>query len=509
MPRVAQVPEPLLFELSSPGRQAFTLPSWVGEEEPCLPEFLRRKIPPLLPEVSERDLVGHFTRLSRLNFGVDVGFYPLGSCTMKYNPKAAEEAASLPGFACLHPHAPVSLARGALRLLGELGEMLGEIAGLPAVSLQPLAGAQAELLGLLMVRAYHEERGEGKRRVRVLVPDSAHGTNPASAALAGFRVTEIPSDSRGQVDFRALERELGEDVAALMLTNPNTLGIFEEGIEEIAGLAHRRGALLYGDGANANALLGVARYGDMGFDLVHFNLHKTFGTPHGSGGPGAAALAVRAELAPYLPVPVVERDPSSGEHRFSWDRPRSVGKVAAFWGNFGVLVRAYLYLRLLGAEGLKKVAESAVLHSSYLRHLLEPVLPTAYPSPTLHEFVLSAARLKRERGVRAGDLAKALLDRGFHAPTVYFPLVVEEALMIEPTETESRETLEAFARALREIVEEARREPERVRSSPHRTPVGRLDEARAAREPVLGAHPAGKGESGAKAKGGAEKKEFS
>ncbi|MBE3550817.1 MAG: aminomethyl-transferring glycine dehydrogenase subunit GcvPB [Brockia lithotrophica] len=476
----------LIFERSVPGRRGIVFPDAPSFADVPLdiPETYVRKVPPELPEVSELEVVRHYTALSQRNFGVDTGFYPLGSCTMKYNPRILEVVASLEGFRDLHPYAPEEFVQGALAVLAGLERNLREILGMDAVSLLPAAGSHGELLGLMLVRAYFAERGE--RRDVVLVPDSAHGTNPASAAMAGFRAVTLPSNHRGRLDLPALRRALAEHegrVAALMLTNPNTLGLFEDQILEIAARVHEAGALLYMDGANLNALLGVARPGDMGFDIVHVNVHKTLGTPHGGGGPGAGPVGVKAFLADYLPVPRVAR---VGE-RFTLveEAPKSVGRIRSFAGSFGVLVKAYAYLLLHGPEGLRRVAERAVLNANYLFALLKDTFVAPYPGPVMHEFVLSGKNVKAETGVRTLDVAKRLLDYGFHPPTIYFPLIVEEALMIEPTETETKETLDAFAAALRAIVEEARQDPERVRSAPHTTPVGRLDDVKAARRPVL------------------------
>lgn len=478
--------EPLLFEKGRPGRgwavgEGDQDPLRVAAEE-ALPEVRLRRVPPGLPEVSEPEVVRHYTRLGYLNHSVDAGFYPLGSCTMKHNPRIGEEMAALPGFARLHPLAPEDGAQGTLRLMWELGQALGEITGLPHFSFQPAAGAQGELGGLLMARAYHRSRGEDRRRV--LVPDSAHGTNPASAALAGFQIETVRSDAAGCVDLDHLRSLLGPDVACLMLTNPNTLGIFERRILEVAELVHGAGGVLYYDGANLNAIMGVARPGDMGFDVVHLNLHKTFATPHGSGGPGGCALGVTEALAPFLPVPVVVRR-EDGSFALDWERPRSIGKLHAFHGHFAVLVRAFAYILLMGGAGLRQASLDAVLNAAYLRHRLREVLEDAFPGPTMHEFVLSARRLKEETGVTALDLAKGLIDRGFHPPTIYFPTTVPEAIMIEPTETETRETLDAFAEALADAVAEGRRDPSRLKEAPASTPLSRLDEAKAARQPYL------------------------
>lgn len=482
--------ESLIFERSRPGRKGYSLPAAdvpVRGPEALLPPGRLRRRPPALPEVSEPEAVRHFTRLSHRNHSVDGGFYPLGSCTMKYNPKVNEDMARLPGFAGLHPNAPDDLAQGALQLLWELERDLCEIGGMDRFSLQPAAGAQGELTGLLLIRAYHESRGEGALRTKVIVPDSAHGTNPASAALCGYRVVQVRSDARGGVDLADLERALDRSVAALMLTNPNTLGLFDENIGEIAERVHAAGGLLYYDGANANAILGVSRPGDMGFDVVHFNLHKTFSTPHGGGGPGAGPVGVKAALAPFLPVPRVEREetPEGPRFRLREDLPRSIGRVHAFHGNFGVLVRAYTYIRMLGPDGLRRVSEDAVLAANYVMRRLRDAFEVPYDRACMHEFVASARRLKEETGVRALDVAKRLLDHGIHPPTIYFPLIVEEALMIEPTETESKETLDRFVEVMIAIAEEARRDPEKVRGAPWETPVGRLDEALAARKPDL------------------------
>ncbi|MBI3286997.1 MAG: aminomethyl-transferring glycine dehydrogenase subunit GcvPB, partial [Chloroflexi bacterium] len=449
-------------------------------------ERLRRNLE--LPEVSERDVVRHYTRLSQLNFAVDTAFYPLGSCTMKYNPKVNEVVARLPGFAQIHPYQDPATVQGALQLMYELQQYLGEIAGLPAVSLQPAAGAQGELSGMLMVRAHHLSRGDLGRRV-VIVPDSAHGTNPATATMCGYEVVPIPSDARGNIDLGLLRARVDKSVAALMITNPNTLGLFEEHIQEVNQAVHRAGGLVYGDGANMNALLGIAQPGRLGFDILHFNLHKTFSTPHGGGGPGAGALAVSRELEPYLPVPLTaRRAPGAGregeQYYLDYDRPQSIGKVCTFYGNFGNLVRAYAYIRSQGPQGLRAVSEHAVLNANYLLSQLRDTYEVPYDRACLHEFVLSGRR-QAEHGVRTLDIAKRLLDFGFYAPTIYFPLIVEEALMIEPTETESRETLDAFAAALHQIAREAEEEPQALRSAPHRAPTRRLDEVGAARRPNL------------------------
>jgi len=473
----------LVFELSSPGRMAFSLPESDVPVEPALaavPEKYRRRQPAALPEVSELDVVRHYSRLSQMNYGIDTHFYPLGSCTMKYNPRINEDAARLAGFARLHPLAAEALSQGALQLMHELAGMLAEIAGMDGVSLQPAAGAQGELAGVLMIRAYHEARGE--KRTKVLIPDSAHGTNPASTALAGYEVIEVKSDAEGQVDLGDLERHLAADVAAFMITVPNTLGNFEPRVTEIAELCHARGAQVYMDGANLNAILGLTRPGDLGFDVCHFNLHKTFTTPHGGGGPGAGPVGVKAHLEPFLPVPVVARREQT--YVLDWKRPQSIGKLQAFWGNFGMHVRAYTYIRTMGADGLRAVSENAVLNANYVMKRLEQHYDVAAPGPCMHECVLSA-RKQKKLGVTAMDIAKRLLDLGFYAPSTYFPLIVEEALMIEPTETESKETLDAFCEAMIRIAREAETAPEAIHQAPVTTPVRRLDQTRAAREPNL------------------------
>jgi len=469
----------LTFDLSQPGRRACALPALDVPPAPLPPaDLLRRDLN--LPELSQVDLVRYFVALSRLNYSVDTGFYPLGSCTMKYNPKVHEDLARLPGFAQTHPLQPAETAQGALAVMYDLQRCLAEITGLDAVSLAPAAGAQGELTGMLVVKAYLAESGQASR-TRVLVPDSAHGTNPATATMAGFQVVTVPSDARGNTDMEAFAAALDDSVAAMMLTLPNTLGLFCANIGEVAQMLHRRGALLYGDGANLNALLGRARFGDMGFDVVHMNMHKTFSTPHGGGGPGAGPVAVKGFLAPYLPAPVVEKD---GDALVLATPERSIGRMGLFHGHFGVLLRAYAYIRTLGAEGLRQVSENAVINANYVLARLREAYQLPYDRRCMHEVVLSGSR-QRARGVRTWDIAKRLIDYGFHPPTVYFPLIVDEALMIEPTETESKEALDAFCDALLAIAREAEDEPELAHSAPHNTPVGRLDEATAARKPVL------------------------
>ena len=451
-----------------------------------LPPASRRGTDLALPNTSEPEVLRHFGRLARRTFSLQQGLYPLGSCTMKYNPAVNEAIARLDGFAHIHPYQPVDTLQGALRLLWELEQWLIEITGMDRISLQPAAGAHGEWTGLRIIQAYLRDQGQTGRDT-VLVPDSAHGTNPASASLAGLKSVTVKSTPDGLVDLDDYRAKLGPHVAAIMLTNPNTLGLFERDIEEIARLAHEAGALLYYDGANLNALVGVARPGDMGFDVVHLNLHKTFSTPHGGGGPGAGPCGVKQRLARYLPVPTVERlDASAGEPTFhlDWDRPASIGKVRSFVGNFAVLVKAYAYMRAYGGEGLRQVAMDAVLNANYLKVRLARTFQVASPEPSLHEFVLTTARA-RALGVTNIDLAKRLLDYGFYAPTVSFPLTVPEALMVEPTETESRETLDAFAAAMEQIWREVETDPEIVRQAPHMTPVGRLDEVRAARPQTM------------------------
>jgi len=477
-----KAPEKLIFELSSPGRKAYSLPGMdvpARDRGELIPEDMLREKPAELPEVSEIDVVRHFTRLSQMNHGVDTGFYPLGSCTMKYNPKINEDLARLPAFTELHPLQPESTVQGALKLLHEMEKILCNISGMHRVTFQPAAGAHGELTGLSLIRAYHEYHGN-THKTKVIIPDSAHGTNPASAAMCGYETVEVKSDSRGGVDLKDLERVVNDRVAGLMLTNPNTLGLFDENIHRVAEMVHEAGGLLYYDGANANAILGISRPGDMGFDIVHFNLHKTFATPHGGGGPGSGPVGVKEDLVPFLPVPLVDFD---GEKYFlNYDLPQSIGRVHSFHGNFGVVIKAYAYILSMGSEGLTRVSKDAVLNANYLMHKLKKYYDLPYDRTCMHEFVLSGNRQKKF-GVRTLDIAKRLLDFGYHPPTVYFPLIVEEAMMIEPTETESRETLDSFIEAMIQIAREAEEEPEKVITAPHSTPVGRLDEARAARKP--------------------------
>ncbi|WP_119279675.1 aminomethyl-transferring glycine dehydrogenase subunit GcvPB [Calidithermus roseus] len=466
---------PLIFEHSRPGRRGVLPPRAPEVDLAALlgAENLRSE-PPKLPEVDELTLVRHYTNLSRRQIGIDVAFYPLGSCTMKYNPKVHEAAVQL--FADLHPYQDPSTAQGALQVMYELQRDLGEITGMDAVTLQPAAGAHGELTGIMIIRAYHASRGEGEQRRVVLVPDSAHGSNPATASMAGYQVKEIPSGPDGEVNLEALRAELGPHVAAIMLTNPNTLGLFEERILEIARLTHQAGALLYYDGANLNAIMGMARPGDMGFDVVHLNLHKTFTVPHGGGGPGSGPVGVKARLAPFLPVPVVVKQGET--YALDYDRPQSIGQVRSFFGNFGALLRAYAYIKMLGAEGIKKSAALAVLNANYLKELLKAEgFRVPYDRICMHEFVAQPPE-----GIKTLDVAKGLLEMGYHPPTVYFPLIVKEALMVEPTETESKETLEQFARAMGEVI---RKDKEWLEHAPYSTPVRRLDEVQANRKPKL------------------------
>jgi len=475
-------PEPLIFELSKPGRRGVSLPKSGPGAKPVselIPGDLLRDEAPPLPEVAERDLVRHFIRLSQMNMSVDTHFYPLGSCTMKYNPKVNDWAASLPGSEKLHPYAPESAVQGALALIHSLERMLGTVSGMDAVSLQPAAGAHGELLGLLLVRAFHGERHPGEERTEILIPDSAHGTNPASATLCGFETVQVSSDELGFVDLADLRAKVGPQTAGMMMTNPNTLGLFDRNVIDAAEAVHAAGGLMYMDGANLNAILGRCLPGDFGIDVMHFNLHKTFSTPHGGGGPGAGPVGVSEELEPFLPVPRVKC--SDGTYSLDLDRPLSIGRVRSFMGNYGILVRAYTYLRALGPEGVRRVSENAVLNANYVMAKLKDAYDLPYDQPCMHECVLSAERQKK-RGVRALEIAKRLLDLGFHAPTIYFPLIVSEALMIEPTETESKETLDKFIEAMLQIAREVEESPKLFDGLPREMPVGRLDEVRAARE---------------------------
>jgi glycine dehydrogenase subunit 2 len=484
-----------IFERSVPGRRAAALPPCDVPERPLdelIPPKLLRDRPAALPEVSEPEIVRHYTRLSRRNFDIDTGPYPLGSCTMKHNPRLNERVAALPGHARLHPAQDPKRAQGALELMWRLERALAEICGLPHVSLQPSAGSHGELAGLLLTRAYHEDRGE--HRHKVLTPDTAHGTNPATVTMAGYDVVKVSTDERGGVDLDDLRSKASEDVACLMLTNPNTLGLFDENIAQIARIVHDVGGTLYYDGANLNAIMGWTRPGDMGFDIVHVNLHKSFSQPHGGGGPGAGPIAVSERIEPYLPVPRLVRTEGENGARPTFDleheRPQSIGRLRGFQGNFGVFVRAYAYIRSLGAEGLKDASETAVLNANYLLARLRQgragrYLPVAFDRLCMHEFVLSGAPAKRELQVKTLDIAKRLLDYGFHPPTIYFPLLVDEALMVEPTETETKEALDELADAFDQILAEAERDPEILRQAPYTTPVRRLDEAAASRHPVI------------------------
>jgi glycine dehydrogenase subunit 2 len=470
----------LVFEKSRPGRRASTLPRYdlpPGD----VPDELRRERPPRLPELAEPEVVRHFSELATRTFGIDTGFYPLGSCTMKHNPRVNERVVALPGFRDLHPLQDEDGAQGALELEWRLQEILGEVTGLDAVSLQPAAGSQGEVTGLMLMRAYFSDRGEGDR-AEIVVPDTAHGTNPASVTMAGYTLVDVRTDPRGNIDLDDLRGKVGRRTAGLMLTNPSTLGLFDENIEEIQRIFHGAGALMYYDGANLNAVCGISRPGDMGFDIVHINLHKTFSQPHGGGGPGGGPIAVRKTLEPFLPVPAVVRD---GErYRLDYDRPKSIGKVRGFTGPFGVFVRSYAFIRAYG-PALREMSEVAVLNANYVLARLKEAYELPFDRLCMHEFVLSARNLKRQHGITALDVAKRLMDYGFHPPTIYFPLIVPEALMVEPTETETKETLDAFCEAMLAIASEAAEEPELLREAPHDRPVGRLDEVQAVKRPIL------------------------
>ncbi len=475
---------PLIFEITKPGRIGYSLPERdvpeVGIESLIPNEYIRME-EPNLPEVSELDIMRHYTALSKRNHGVDSGFYPLGSCTMKYNPKINEDVARLPGFAHVHPLQDERTVQGSLELMYDLMEQLKEITGMDEVTLQPAAGAHGEWTGLMLIRAFHEANGDF-HKTKVIVPDTAHGTNPASATVAGFETITVKSNENGLVDLDDLRRVVGADTAALMLTNPNTLGLFEEDIVEIAEIIHGVGGKIYYDGANLNAIMGKARPGDMGFDVVHLNLHKTFTGPHGGGGPGSGPVGVKKDLIPFLPKPVlVKRDES---YHFDYDLPQSIGRVKPFYGNFGINVRAYTYIRTMGPDGLREVTENAVINANYMMRSLEPYYDLPYDRHCKHEFVISGRRQKK-LGVRTLDIAKRLLDFGFHPPTIYFPLNVEECMMIEPTETESKETLDAFIDTMIQIAKETEENPEIVQEAPHSTVVSRLDETKAARNPIL------------------------
>ncbi len=473
--------QPLLFELGKSGRKAIDLPLCdVPQVQDLLPAKYLRSEKAALPELSQLEVMRHYTQLSTRNFGVDTGFYPLGSCTMKYNPKVNEDVVRYPGLALLHPLQAEATVQGAMEILFKMEESLAEIAGMAGVTMQPVAGAHGELTGLKLIRAYHRDRGD-LARTKVIVPDSAHGTNPASVAMCGMSAIEIKSEADGSIDLEALRAAVGPDTAALMLTNPSTLGLFENKIEAIAQIIHEAGGLLYYDGANANAIMGIVRPGDMGFDVVHFNLHKTFATPHGGGGPGSGPIGVKEKLLPFLPNPRVEKQ---GD-KYVWAKSeKSIGKVHSFNGNFGVIVKAYAYILAMGAAGLRQTSEDAVLNANYCKKLLSEAFDSPFDRFCMHECVLTSKKQK-EFGIHTLDIAKRLLDYGYHPPTIYFPLIVEEALMIEPTETESKETLDGFIEAMKKIAAEAAENPEIVHTAPHNTIVSRLDETLAARKPVV------------------------
>lgn len=473
----------LIFEVSHEGRNAYRLPPLDVDEKninELLPKGMLRETEANLPEVSEVDVVRHFTLLSNKNFGVDTGFYPLGSCTMKYNPKVNEDVANLPGFTEVHPYQSLDTVQGSLKLMHEVEIMLSEIGGMDGFTLQPAAGAHGELTGLMLIKAYHQSRKDFKRN-KIIIPDSAHGTNPASSHVAGFDIVEIKSGADGRVDLNSLKEVLSDEIAGLMLTNPNTLGLFETNIKEIAELVHESGGLLYYDGANMNANLGITRPGDMGFDVVHYNIHKTFSTPHGGGGPGSGPVGVKEKLRPFLPVPRIAKN----EERYylDYNQPNSIGKVKNFYGNFQVLVKAYSYIKTMGAEGLKKASEIAVLNTNYIKEKLKEYYELPMDTVCKHEVIFSG--LKNNKEIKTLDIAKRLLDYGYHPPTVYFPLIVPEALMIEPTETESKETLDSFIEAMIKIAKEAEENPEVLKNAPHDTEVRRIDEVKAARELIL------------------------
>ncbi len=477
---VANKPEPILYEMSRPGGIGYSLPESDVPETPLPEHLLRNDLP--LPEVSEVTVVEHFTRLSQKNYCVDLGMYPLGSCTMKYNPKMNEETVKLPGFSSVHPLQDEESVQGALQLMYELQSYLAEITGLAATTLQPAAGAQGELTGMLVIRAYHLARGD-TGRTQVIVPDSAHGTNPATSTMGGFKVVEVKSDKRGNVDLEDLRRKVGTKTVGMMLTNPNTLGLFEENVKEVCQIVHNAGGLVYGDGANLNALVGLVKPGDLGFDVLHSNLHKTFSVPHGGGGPGSGPVMVRADLAQFLPGPIVIKK----DDRYAFEMPEhSIGRVKSFHGNFLALVRAYAYIRSFGREHLHEIAENAVLNANYLLARVRGTYDPAYPDrPCKHEFVLDGTRFVKQYGVRTLDVAKRIIDYGFYPPTIYFPLIVPECLMIEPTETQSRASLDEYANTLLQIAQEARSNPDLLHAAPHNAPVTRLDDVRAAREPIL------------------------
>ena len=477
----------LIFSISRSGRRGSSIPKADVPEVNAIPPQFRRKKSAELPEVSEQEVIRHFTALSRKNMGVDTNFYPLGSCTMKYNPKFHERIAALPGFAELHPLLPQlrhggALTQGALAVIYEAERILSELLGFSACTMQPLAGAHGELAGVMLIAAYHKACNDDRRKV-MLIPDAAHGTNPASAAVAGFDTVEIASDSEGNVDLEDLKKHLGPEVAGLMLTCPNTLGLFDPNVKEICRLVHEAGGLCYCDGANFNAIIGRVRPGDLGFDVMHVNLHKTFSTPHGGGGPGSGPVGVAEKLVPYLPISRVAKR-SDGTYALEYDYPDSIGYIAPFYGNFGIILRAYAYMLTLGREGFRRVSENAVLNANYIRCRLTPYYDQKYPRFSMHECVFSATR-QVAKGVHALDIAKALIDRGYHPPTIYFPLIVPEALMIEPTETESKDTIDSFIEAMIEIAKMTETNPEQIQQAPVKTPVKRMDETRAARTPVV------------------------
>ncbi|MEN6327137.1 MAG: aminomethyl-transferring glycine dehydrogenase subunit GcvPB [Syntrophomonas sp.] len=475
----------LIFEKHVPESNAFSLPAGLipeGDIKESIPEQYLRREAAALPEVSEVEAVRHFTELSTRAYGVDSGFYPLGSCTMKYNPKINEWAARIPGFAGLHPYQPEATVQGALQLYYEMQEMLAEITGMDGVSLQPAAGAHGEMTGVMIIKAYHNHR-QDFRRTKMMVPDSAHGTNPATANVVGFDVIEVKSNARGLVDLDDLRAKMNDEVAGLMLTNPNTLGLFEEEIREIAAIVHEGGGLLYYDGANLNGIIGVARPGDMGFDVIHVNLHKSFGTPHGGGGPGSGPVGVKALLSDFLPKPVAVK--TGDNYSFDYNRPRSIGKVKNFYGNFGVIVKAYAYIRSLGSEGLKEACEHAVLNANYLRHQLRDSYHIPLDRLCKHEFIANSRKQAEVNGISTTNIAKRLIDYGYHPPTIYFPLIVSEAIMIEPTETESKERMDDFVQAMREIAHEAVEAPELLLNAPQQAVIKKVDEVTAARKPVL------------------------
>ena len=470
------MPEKLIFELPDGEKNSYFNKVEGNLQDYISPQFIRNN-PPHIPDVGESEVVRHFINLSTLNYHVDKNLYPLGSCTMKYNPKVNESIAGDSSFTRLHPDQPPSTAQGAMRIMGELQQLLGELTGFPAVSLQPVAGAHSELTGILMFRKYHQN--QGNPRSKILVPDSAHGTNPASGALAGYNIVKVKSNEQGTIDPETIEKLMDEDTAGIMITNPNTLGLYEPKLPEICKIIHQQGGLVYMDGANLNALLGIVKPGELGVDILHFNLHKTFSTPHGGGGPGGGGVAVTEALKSYLPLPLIYRD--NFEWKFDYKLENSIGPVHSYFGNYQVMVKAYCYILRLGLNGLRRVAEQAIINANYIRTQLEGIYHLPYPQICMHEVVFSGD-IQKKRGVKTLDLAKSLLDQGYHAPTIYFPLIVSEALMIEPTETETAESLDGFIQAMKKLDELSQQQPEILTASPHRTPVGRLDEVKAARE---------------------------